>query len=163
MPKPFVFENDPNNRFQVSSGPNLPPGKCVVCGAHDRPVLDFGANLEVDGYYWILYICIECMKSASHVVDRYTGADVEREQAASASLESLLSAKKLRAITDEQYSDIIAFRDSLAGLGDSSVADLPDEEDDAEELSSAFSLSGNDDGGIGFLSESFSRQLKGDD
>lgn len=57
-----------NGRFKYLDKPAAAPGKCAVCGAVDRPVIDFGFDVD---YYGAVYICVECMKAANTVVDLY--------------------------------------------------------------------------------------------
>lgn len=59
-----------NGRFKYLDKPAALPGKCAVCGAVDKPVIDFG--LDVD-YFGAVVICTECMKTANQVVELYEG------------------------------------------------------------------------------------------
>lgn len=57
------------SRFTLLDRPVAAPGNCKVCGAADRPVIDFGANDE----FGAIYFCTECLtevaKGALHLVD----------------------------------------------------------------------------------------------
>ena len=59
-----------NGRFKYSEKPMALPGKCAVCGSVERPVVDFGA--DVDGYGAVL-ICSDCIKSAAELVSLVEG------------------------------------------------------------------------------------------
>lgn len=59
-----------NGRFKYLEKPAALPGKCAVCGAVDKPVIDFGLDLD---YYGVVYFCCECMKAASLVVELFEG------------------------------------------------------------------------------------------
>jgi hypothetical protein len=57
---------DLQSRFTVYERPEAPPGKCVVCGAVDRPVIDFGVDIEwADTVYGRAYFCVTCIKQAA--------------------------------------------------------------------------------------------------
>lgn len=60
-----------NGRFQYSEKPLASPGKCAVCGAVDRPVIDFGFDVD---YYGAVYFCVDCLRAAVHVADLYEGS-----------------------------------------------------------------------------------------
>ena len=59
-----------NGRFRVTERPMAAPGKCAVCGAVSRPVVDFG--MDVDFYGAVLF-CFECILSAHEVMSKYVG------------------------------------------------------------------------------------------
>jgi hypothetical protein len=44
------------------------PGKCAVCGAVDRPVIDFGMDLD---YYGAVLFCVDDLRSALEVAELY--------------------------------------------------------------------------------------------
>lgn len=57
-----------NGRFKYSEKPLASPGKCAVCGAVDRPVIDFGMDLD---YYGAVLFCVDCLRGAVGVADLY--------------------------------------------------------------------------------------------
>lgn len=57
-----------NGRFKYLDKPVTLPGKCAVCGAVNKPVIDFGLDLD---YYGTVVICVECMHNAMQVVGLY--------------------------------------------------------------------------------------------
>lgn len=56
---------DLQSRFTVYDRPHALPGKCCVCGASDRPVVDFGRDVEWDNGYGRAYFCEDCIKQAA--------------------------------------------------------------------------------------------------
>jgi hypothetical protein len=58
--------NPAQSRFQILQLPPSFPGKCAVCGAVDRPVIDFKMELE---YYGGVFFCITCMEEAATKID----------------------------------------------------------------------------------------------
>jgi hypothetical protein len=54
-----------NGRFQVLDRPLAAPGKCACCGAVDRPVIDFGFDLD---FYGVVYICVEDFKAGAQLL-----------------------------------------------------------------------------------------------
>ena len=57
-----------NGRFKVSEKPLVAPGKCACCGAVDRPVVDFGFDVD---FYGTILMCGNCLREALGV---YEGA-----------------------------------------------------------------------------------------
>lgn len=139
------FENNPNSRFQIINTPQQFPGKCCVCGNPSRPVLDFGANLEVRGSIWALYICIECMSEAASIADEFTGKAAERQREASASLSEMLAAKDMRAVPNELFADMAAAASLLSPFIDDDLDALADEADDSSEPSADGGNGGDDE------------------
>lgn len=60
-----------NGRFQYLERPTVLPGHCAVCGSVERPVIDFG--MQLDGYGAVL-ICVECLNTAVSLVHMVEGA-----------------------------------------------------------------------------------------
>lgn len=60
-----------NGRFKFLERPAALPGKCACCGAVDKPVLDFGMDLD---FYGAVYLCVECLGEAFTIMrDTYAG------------------------------------------------------------------------------------------
>lgn len=57
--------SDINGRFQILPRPVALPGNCCVCGAVNKPVLDFGLSLD---WYGAVYICVEDLQAAARIV-----------------------------------------------------------------------------------------------
>lgn len=50
-----------NGRFKVTERPETAPGKCTVCGAVNKPVVDYDATVD---FYGAILICGECIREA---------------------------------------------------------------------------------------------------
>lgn len=72
-----LTESQINGRFRIYDSPQAAPGKCSVCGSVERPVVDFG--LDVDGYGAVVF-CVECLKSAAQLLDMVPGRDLRVAQ-----------------------------------------------------------------------------------
>lgn len=59
-----------NGRFQFLERPAALPGKCAVCGAVDKPVVDFGLTVD---YYGAVIFCTDCIREAYGVVENNVG------------------------------------------------------------------------------------------
>lgn len=53
-----------NGRFRFLERPAVAPGKCACCGAVDKPVVDFGFDLD---FYGVVYLCLDCLGEAVQV------------------------------------------------------------------------------------------------
>lgn len=54
------------SRFTVLERPTESPGQCLVCGAVDRPVVDFGVDIDwAELGFGRAYLCVTCIKQAS--------------------------------------------------------------------------------------------------
>ena len=53
-----------NGRFQYLERPAALPGKCACCGAVDKPVIDFGFDLD---FYGVIYLCVDCLGEAAQI------------------------------------------------------------------------------------------------
>jgi hypothetical protein len=95
-----------NGRFKLLDRPAALPGKCAVCGAVDKPVVDIGLDLE---FYGVVYFCVECMTAAAQVLGMVDGALLTRAELVQRNHEDQLLAAK--DITDE-------YLDRFAGLSD---------------------------------------------
>lgn len=51
------------SRFKLLERPFAHPGKCAVCGATSRPVIDFDLDLED---YGVVYFCVQCLTQVAH-------------------------------------------------------------------------------------------------
>lgn len=60
-----------NGRFQYSDRPNVLPGKCAVCGSVERPVIDFGMQLD---FYGAVLLCTTCILEAASLIAKVEGA-----------------------------------------------------------------------------------------
>ena len=68
-----------NSRFKLLERPVRLPASCAVCGAVDRPVIDF--NLDLD-FYGTVNICVECLREAADIAGILDDTDKSQSQAA---------------------------------------------------------------------------------
>jgi hypothetical protein len=141
-----------NGRFKLLDRPAALPGKCAVCGAVDKPVVDIGLDLD---FYGVVYFCVECMKAAAEILGMVDGAlltraelvqrhhhhqleaakDITDEYVARFAAVSDEFANRLRSLrnsTDEVHEEL-PDSDSEGELGDSAVADREDGRDSSED------------------------------
>ena len=103
----------PTSRFQVTERPLVTPGKCAVCGAVDRPVVDFNMTLQ---FYGAVLLCTTCLTEAGHAIGLVPYSDVQRlEESLAQSLTDQLKARNLKVLTDEQF-DVVS--DAVGHLSD---------------------------------------------
>lgn len=93
-----------HSRFKIVERPFAAPGKCAVCGATEKPVVDFGFDLD---WYGVVYFCLDCLTEVASTIgmvphEALTVLEGEFEQ----TLNTYLTTNKLRLITDEQYNAI---------------------------------------------------------
>jgi len=69
-----VETNPVQARMQIVPRPFAWPGKCMVCGAVDRPCLDFGMELEEHG---AVYFCVECMAEGARAIGYVSQSKVD--------------------------------------------------------------------------------------
>jgi hypothetical protein len=141
-----------NGRFKLMDRPAALPGKCAVCGAVDKPVIDIGLDLE---FYGVVYFCVECMRSAAEVLGMVDGAlltraelvqrhhnhqleaakDITDEYVARFAAVSDEFANRLRSLRDstDEVHEELSDSDSEGELGDSTVADRENGRDSAKD------------------------------
>lgn len=129
-PRPYP---NPNSRFQIIPSPILSPGKCMICGSPNRTVVDFGLELDVNGYAFRVYVCILCMEDASSQVGGYLESIGQGRggTASPAQIESYLLANNLKVISDEQYDNLVFWTSGLSGLVDAILDLSPTPEEDS--------------------------------
>lgn len=66
-----------NGRFKSFERPNVAPGKCAVCGAVNKPVVDFGMTLD---YYGAVQLCGDCISEAYLLLAATFPASVRQSQ-----------------------------------------------------------------------------------
>jgi hypothetical protein len=52
-------------RVQLLNTPVAAPGTCILCGGADKPVVDFGKQIE---WYGAVYFCMDCIREVSQVI-----------------------------------------------------------------------------------------------
>lgn len=116
------------SRFKVLERPNLSPGKCAVCGAVDRAVVDFGLNVWRFGQ---VMLCVTCVCEAAERVGMIRPETLEKDTLQSGqSVEDYLSAHGLRVVTNELHHALIALVGVCATTPAPSVNDVLDNLDD---------------------------------
>jgi len=97
----------PTSRFQLLPSPVTHPGKCAVCGAVNRPVVDFGANVD---FYGALYFCESCLAEAATLIGMIPAETLEGVRVeAGQSIREYLFQKQMRVVTDEFYNAAVNF------------------------------------------------------
>ena len=101
-----------NSRFKLIDRPIVPPGKCAVCGTVDRPVIDFGLNVD---FYGAMYLCVTCLTEVSSSILQMVPLDtvVKIQEVAEQSVQKYLRETNRRAVSDEWYERVVGAVDSL--------------------------------------------------
>lgn len=87
-----------NSRVRLLDRPLAVPGKCAICGAVDRKVIDIGFNLD---YYGAVYFCVICIKEITAV---YTEDEFNIDSSA---INNYLAAHDLIVVPKEKYDRLI--------------------------------------------------------
>lgn len=91
----------PTSRFQIVERPYSHPGKCVVCGATDRPVIDW--NMDLDDFGTI-YMCLECGAELARALGFVSPDEVEAIRLeAGQSITDYLAQTEQKVISNELY------------------------------------------------------------
>jgi len=86
------------SRFKLVEKPVAHPGKCVVCGAVDRPCIDFGMDIDD---YGAVYFCTDCMREGGLAAGLIHPRMYEQAQlGAEQSLYKYLQERELRIVTN---------------------------------------------------------------
>ena len=89
----------PTSRFQLYPSPLVTPGKCAVCGAVDRPVVDFGMTLQ---FYGAVLLCVTCLTEAGAAIGLVPQTEVAKaEGLAQTTFEEQLASRDMKAIPNE--------------------------------------------------------------
>lgn len=98
------YYKSPNSRFKVYPSPVASPGKCGVCGAVDRPVVDFNMTIQ---FYGAVYICVTCMCEAAQAIDMVSADQLRDAQNSLAqSFDRKLKQLDMVAIPNGEYRSI---------------------------------------------------------
>src|SRR5690242_1804997 len=121
---PSAPENT-TSRFRYMDLPYPSPGHCAVCGAADRPVVDFGTNLQRFGAIMLCEFCV-CEAAERFGMVRSDVLEAAKVQAGQ-SIDDYLASTNTRIVSDELYDAWTAFvrlfsadRDSAYGFVDRS-------------------------------------------
>lgn len=110
-----------SSRFKVLERPFVAPGKCAVCGAVDKPVVDFGFDLD---WYGVVYFCLDCMTEISKTIGMVHSSELEAyEGKFEQSLQKYLTQHDYALVTNEFLVDAVHSFDRLSALA---VSILPD-------------------------------------
>lgn len=128
MTAPSVVTNV-NSRFRILDTPIISPGKCAVCGAVNRPVVDFGLNIQ---RYGAVMLCVDCICEGAERVGMIRPEQLEDETLQTGqSVEAYLSERNLKVITNELYdllTGIVSLSAAGLAIGPNGVPDSVDDE-----------------------------------
>lgn len=90
-----------NSRFRLLDRPLAIPGKCGICGAVDRPVVDTGWSID---YYGVFYFCVSCLTEVAEIIGMVS-SDLLREAELDSArqFEDQLKKRDLKVVPNEQY------------------------------------------------------------
>ena len=106
-----MAETTPRSKIQILDRPLMKPGKCALCGAGAKPVIDIGLNVE---WYGRFYLCVDCMAEAASAIDYVPQTEVfEAQLASSQSFEQELENRKMVAVPNESIRTLVALIDDI--------------------------------------------------
>lgn len=101
------------SRMQVVPVPQMLPGKCICCGAVDRPCVDFGMSIDRFG---VIYFCEDCIGEAARQFGFSSPADaMSVAVGAEQSVNKYLNDNDLVMVSRELYDSCV---DSVRSLYD---------------------------------------------
>jgi hypothetical protein len=117
------------SRFVLLDRPLAHPGICKVCGASDRPVIDFGASDDSGAIYFCVHCLTEVAKGALNLVD---ASDLDKARLTIFNLTEKLNTQggnldEYVRNLDSLYNDFIRSVGNFSGLHDKKPEDLSDE------------------------------------
>lgn len=116
----------PNSRFKVLSHPAVAPGKCIICGAVNRPVVDFG--MSVTGY-GAIYFCCFCISEAAQPFGMVPATELaDNEKATDAIVSDYLARNNYSVVKNDRAAIIGSMLSDLSaaiGLGSDSIFATP--------------------------------------
>lgn len=131
------------SRFSLSARPFAAPGKCAVCGAVDRPVVDFGLDLDE---YGVVYFCVSCLTQVAHDnLDMVPASDLRTTQSI---VEELQNKLNLSAGTLDDYLEGISNLHDAYLRNINELIGVPDAEIDGKSTEVHESSSGGEQGEI---------------
>jgi hypothetical protein len=87
------------SRFTLLPQPVVAPGKCAVCGAVDKPVVDFNMTIE---FYGAILICANCIREAASGVGMVSESDlIDSQKELAQSVEEHLANRNMRAVSND--------------------------------------------------------------
>jgi hypothetical protein len=101
------------SRFRIMDNPNILPGKCAVCGAVDRPVIDFATTIP---RYGAILLCFSCTQEAARGVGMVAKEELDAAQESLAqTFNEMLISHNVIGISREQF-DVLTL--AVANLSD---------------------------------------------
>ena len=122
---PNILTVNPNSRFQLLDRPVAAPGKCLICGAVDRPVVDTRWDVQ---FYGVIYFCVTCLAEVAGIIGMVDGGPVREAEANSAQVfERFVSDNDLKVIAGEQYRAWVSAVSSVHAdlTSNSSIGSIP--------------------------------------
>lgn len=114
-----------SSRFQLLETPLTAPGKCMVCGSVDRPVVDFGADIQ---FYGAVYFCGTCICEAAAIFGMVPRTELEAAERESVqSFAETLNNNNLVAVSGEWFAVATALFGSIPVLNVNTLLDSDDE------------------------------------
>lgn len=101
------------SRFRILDTPFIQPGKCAVCGAVDRPVVDFNTTIPM---YGAVMLCFSCTQEASRGVGMVHRSELDTaEENLAQTLDQQLAFANMIGVPRERYDAIVV---AVSGLSD---------------------------------------------
>lgn len=122
-----------NSRFQVTQRPVVSPGKCASCGSVERPVVDFGLDID---FYGTVYLCVDCISEAFNAM--VNDGAVPETQPAALPTWLIRDLNEYRTAAMGSIAALHAFLNSVSGSGTNDLPSIDDangDESDSPEQS----------------------------
>lgn len=101
-------------RIKLLDKPLVPPGKCAVCGAVDRQVIDIGLDVE---WYGVIYFCIECVTDMGSTIGMVPAAMLaDNERLTKQLIEDYCKTHDYSLVSNEQYQRLAYARGVLDSI-----------------------------------------------
>jgi hypothetical protein len=100
-PSSLNFTEASTSRYKLLERPVALPGRCVTCGAVDRPVVDTNWNIDMFG---AVYFCVSCLAEVARVIGMVPALEVQEAEANSAkAFHDYLVKHNLKVVGNEQF------------------------------------------------------------
>ena len=140
VPLAELMERNTRSRFAVLETASKHPGKCAVCGAPNKPVLDLGLNIPMYGF---VMLCFECVTEAGQRIGLVLAEELnETALQAGQSVEDYLAQRNLKVISNELYESLFVVVGMFTADAVHIPGNLPDSVDsqDSEKSPTLFEL-----------------------
>lgn len=139
-----------NGRFKILERPASAPGKCAVCGSVERPVLDFGFDLD---FYGVVYICVDCLREGASVagilgdesVTQVTPPPIDYEGLNEFVRSLSHTLKRIDLIVPDHIANLMAVKEDADGDGEVHDGTIPDAPEINEPQPEPLSIAGPND------------------